>query len=167
MGWRVANWECYKAFTKTLANLCFSGIRLELDSAFAPKLDWNNSSIISRLRFLPESSGNFKIFWFVSESNHVPESHTYIWMFFLFCHNFKTTVYWDPFNSATMAMWHNDFSLHLSLWGLKKAFCKVHLGQAQTCQLSQFCRESRKFLNFSHGLTRRLPISWFGVRESW
>ena len=65
MGWRVANCECYKAFTKTLENLCFSGIRLELDSAFPPKLDWNNSSF-SRLRFLPESSGNFKIFWFVS-----------------------------------------------------------------------------------------------------
>lgn len=62
MGWRVANCECYKAFTKTLEHLCFSGIRLELDSAFPQKLDWNNSSIISRLRFLPELSGNFKIF---------------------------------------------------------------------------------------------------------
>ena len=60
MGWRVANWECYKVFTQTLANLCFSGIRLEFDSAFPPKLDWNNWSIISRPRFLPESSGNFK-----------------------------------------------------------------------------------------------------------
>ena len=83
MGWRGANWECYKAFTQTLANLCFSGIRLEFDSAFPQKLDWNNWSIISRPRFLPESSGNFTFSdLFLRATMYRKDIHTYERFFF-------------------------------------------------------------------------------------
>ena len=32
---------CIRAFSPTLVNLCFTGMRLELDSGFPPKLDWH------------------------------------------------------------------------------------------------------------------------------
>lgn len=43
---RTASGEV-RAFPQTLANLHFTGMRLELASSFPPKLDWYNSSIMN------------------------------------------------------------------------------------------------------------------------
>ena len=62
--WTASSQEyAVRAFPHTLAKLCFRGMRLELDSGFPQKLFVRYEEGFCEItRFLPELSGNFKIF---------------------------------------------------------------------------------------------------------
>ena len=70
---------------------------------------------------------------FVPQRTHAPESHTSHFFRFFSCHIFRTTASLRSRNFATMATWHDDFSLCLLPPPGKK--CKIFLLNPLTIDL--------------------------------